>query len=130
MKRATNARIWIFENDGPIKLTLKPGQALKWSKSGPTEEGWSSEGFTLEWDGHELVQHWFSDGTDCDGRLSQSGSLVTTPDKFYAREPYRAEDYQRYRDLYGDSLAGVKFPEWEKFGRDRQRDYTAEAMGY
>ena len=40
-----NARFWFFNHNLEwTKLTLKPGQVLRWHKAWSHEEGWSSAG--------------------------------------------------------------------------------------
>jgi hypothetical protein len=111
-----NARIWIWENGAPIKLTLKPGVPLRWTHGGRDEEGWSWTRLTFEWDGHTLLQSYDFDGRDCDGRLTRSGACCTTPDLFQA-------GHQEETD------PAVRYPKWEELSQS-QRDYTAEAAGY
>jgi hypothetical protein len=114
-----NARIWVWLNDAPVKITLKPGQTLRWSHAARTEEGWSSESHEWHWDG-QLVEQIDTDGRDCDGRLSTSASYFTTPHLFQAHEAHEPPDSQD---------VSIRFPRWEKISA-HQRDYSAESMGY
>jgi hypothetical protein len=111
-----NARIWVWLNDAPAKITLKPGQTLRWNRAARTEEGWSSESHEWHWDldGQQLVEQIDTDGRDCDGRLSTSASYFTTPHLFQAHE---------------SPDVSIRFPMWEKISA-HQRDYSAEAMRY
>jgi len=118
-----NARIWFWENDGPVKLTLKPGQTLNWNYYHPDDEGYSAGGFRLTWDGTTLTQTWGMEGKDCDGRIARGGILTTTVDQFKACEPYIP--CQRQAETY----VGVRYPQWTTVSRN-QRDYAAEAAGY
>jgi len=108
-----NARFWIFVNDGPVKLTIKPGRPLHYYKWWRHDEGWSSE--YVEWGhlGEGVMRVTETDGTDCDGRMS-TGSTCTC----------------RIEDLHmGSSMDGVTYPLWKSQERS-QRDYQAEAAGY
>lgn len=63
-----NARFWVFENDAWVKLTLRPGQTLRWEQCQDTDEGYSYR--SVRWSHHgELVVRYTDDGgRDCDGR--------------------------------------------------------------
>ena len=89
-------------------LTLKPEQPVSWFHYERTEEGWSEYGssWRLCLDGTLVVEHW-SDGTDCDGRLSTESIQV-------AEAPRPGLD---------------RWPHWQDESRS-QRDYSAEAAGY
>lgn len=107
-----NARFLVYVNDGMVKLTLRPGQRLSWSTGGPDEEGWHSEGETLEYrDGGIHCVAW-TDGRDCDGRMSTERLL------FCPLERLKAREYE-----------GLLLPDWERVSSS-QRDYQAEAAGY
>ena len=112
-----NARFWIWANGDYVKLTLKPGQHLSWSRGGPTEEGWSESGetWTLSRDGLAVAREWFSDGVDCDGRLSRGGELIASADPFTFEQFEPGLEYKR--------------PAWEE-GHEYRRDYTAMAANY
>lgn len=100
-----------------IRLTLGGEPvALGWSER--TDEGWSSahESYELVEDDEGLVVlcEVYTDGRDCDGRLStewhgfcRAENLTATPE-----------------DEYGPAR-----PQWAKLRRG-QRDYSAEAAGY
>ena len=109
----TNARFWIFVNDGPVQITLKPGQRLSWSEFHRHEEGWSSQSLSWEYDGRTITHEYDLDGADCDGRLSSGGVTICS-----------LEDL-----LSGNELDGVTFPRWEH-ADSFQRDYAAESAGY
>jgi hypothetical protein len=117
---APNARIWIWVNDSPVKITIPHGRTLRWSHAYRTEEGWSSESHEWHWDGERLIEQIDTDGRDCDGRLSTSASYFTTPTLFKAHEPF-----EPYRVM----LDNIRFPKWEEISA-HQRDYSAETMGY
>lgn len=110
-----NVRFRIFENDGYVTLTLKPGQTLEYSRFSRDDEGWTRYGAHWYYDDAErVIRHsWGTDGTDCDGRHSEGRDLVCPIDRLTA-----------YTNGFGDQM-----PEWTKTGR-WQRDYAAEAAGY
>jgi hypothetical protein len=114
---ARNARFWVWYSPGEsyVKLTLAPGKSIAWESGGPHEEGWSREGESYEWDGEILESESWSDGVDCDGRLSTHRSHVCPGD--------RLQIHPGHEDL------DVLLPDWvtESSG---QRDYAAEAAGY
>jgi hypothetical protein len=119
-----NARFWIYCNDGPAKLTLKPNQELRWYWGAPTDEGWSSESITWEWDGEMLTRHWEQAGRDCDGVLRTSGSdYCPKADLQAGDDPYLFETDNP------ETWQGVRWPAWRKVAR-RRYDQFAEAMGY
>jgi hypothetical protein len=126
--RKVNARFWVYINGGPVKLTLKPGQALSWSRGGRTEEGWSRESESWEWDGEDwpgVLRHaWLSEGRDCDGYLSHDGEDICR------RAGLRSGDFPCL-DYCENPAAwdGVRWPAWEKV-RSWQRDEYAELAGY
>ena len=70
----SNARFWAFINDGPVKLTLRPGQTLTHHEGGPTEEGWSYESTIWEHAGNHVIREWHSEGSGCDGRVGNHGT--------------------------------------------------------
>lgn len=111
-----NARFWTWLNGAYVKLTLKPGQTLSWGQGGPTDEGWSSveESWELSEDGEVIVRECVTDGSDCDGRLTQGTTMIASADG------------ATFCDYAGD---GHFRPDWQ---RDDawQRDQYAEAMGY
>jgi len=107
-----NARFWVWWRDGAVKLTLRPGQALGAEWSGRHEEGWAYEAERWAYDGRVVLRVSVSDGTDCDGRMSDSTTCACP--------------LTRLRDRDVD---GLHFPEWER-EKSSHRDYAAEAAGY
>jgi hypothetical protein len=80
---------------------------MSWSYGGATEEGWDYTAVTWSLDGGAISYEWFSDGSDCDGRLTRSGEYTA-----------RIESITKERDLT-----------WIEVD-SRQQDFTAEAAGY
>ena len=109
-------RFWVYWRGGPVKLALRDGQSLAAGFHEPTDEGWNSEGSTWSRKGDEVTEQWWSDGRDCDGRLSRQGTC-----RCHAR------------DLFGgireENDPDVAYPMWHAVDSS-QRDYSAEAMGY
>ena len=115
-----NARFWTWANGAYVKLTLKPGQRLSWSRFIREDEGWSESGETWELsrDGLAIILEWYSDGCDCDGRLSNGGDMIASADPFtFEPSPQCAP---------GEIIMR---PDWQD-GDQYQRDYQAEAAGY
>ena len=95
-------------NVGDAIITLKLGQSLSHYTGGPTDEGWSSHEVTWTYNApREIAREYYSDGVDCDGRLSSCGENVWD----------------------GQELNEWGYPAWQDVSHS-QRDYSAEAMGY
>jgi len=123
--RKSRARFWMMTHnpgrsaDGGlpdfVRLALRPGERADWSAGREsTDEGWADHGWTVEHRGDHVAVWWWSDGADCDGRMSNTW-LATCP-----LADLTAVDQ-------GDGWP--RLPKWRD-GRRRQRDYTAEAAGY
>jgi hypothetical protein len=116
-----NARFWVYIN-GPIKITLKPGQTLQWATGGPCDEGYHYRGDKWFFDGDTVFSEWWSEGRDCDGRIQQWGCASCDLAHLQERKPpYADDDPALWR--------GVLYPEWTKGDRG-QRDEYAEMAGY
>lgn len=116
-----NARFWVYLNgNGPVKLTLKPGQRLQWGRAWSHDEGWSSESESWEYDDEirAVVNEWQEDGTDCDGRLTRYGTRYCPVELLQSGNAHDDTDY-----------TDIIYPAWQR-GECGQRDYTAEAAGY
>lgn len=113
-----NLRFWVWIHDGPVKLTLRPGQTLGHHRHSRTEEGWESETNIWENDGGRLLLESITDGRDCDGRLTRHWAGSATA---LAGNP----------DAGGATHEGkpIAYPTWEKLAAS-QRDEYAEAAGY
>jgi hypothetical protein len=108
-----NARFWVYLNGNPVKLTLRPGQTLLWSRCWRTDEGWDAEARHWSHDGDKIRLDWCTDGVDCDGRLREGGELSAALAHLHD----------------GREVDGITYPEWQQ--RDTwRRDYQAEAAGY
>ena len=101
-----NARFWIFENGGKVKITLKPDQEISWHIGGACDEGYHHEYITFKFiDGIVYCETETSD-LDCDGRFDTS-RYVQCPIGFIVNQT----------------------PIWSEI-KSYQHDYSAEAMGY
>lgn len=108
-----NARFLIWNARGEaIKVTLHPGEVVSWSTGGPDDEGWHSEGEILEYADGGISRTAWTDGRDCDGRLSTETRLFCPMERLHSRE-----------------YEGLLLPDWERI-ESSQRDYQAEAAGY
>lgn len=120
-----NVRFWIWGREGWVKLKLEPGQKISIEYGGPTEEGWYREAgtYTYETCGDdglpEIVFDKCSDGSDCDGRLTQTAQFTCPTDQLHHFEVLDKVDGE----------TEFRIPTWTR-KRASQRDYTAEAMGY
>ena len=108
------ARFWTY-HEGLVKITLREGRPLHYHKGWYTDEGWSSESITWMLEDGVVTREIVNDGADCDGRLTRY-LTQTCPVDLLAAEP-----------AYG--AIGYMVPAWSE-KRARQRDYSAEAMGY
>ena len=118
-----NARFWEYVNGEWIKITVKPGQSLAWSQGGPNEEGWNMEGFRFRYIDDAIRADYWSDGRDCDGRMSDSSSFTCPISRLQVRKP----------NVFGGEVYGPEdgslLPAWDKLD-SQHRDYSAEAAGY
>jgi len=115
----------VWENDGWIKLTLKPGQTLRWAKGGKCDEGFSIDYNEYEYDADDgvVLSRFTNESQDCDGRHSYYGDAECPISELQARPPEPADPE------WGTEEIPVPRPEWRKVSAS-QRDYYAEAMGY
>jgi hypothetical protein len=113
-------RFWYWINGSPVKITIKLGETITIETGGSHEEGWSREVITFHvWNGC-VLQDVYTDGQDCDGRISTSASLRCPFDQLQAVPG--CEDAEK---ILGPSL----WPKWQRV-KSGQRDYSAEAAGY
>lgn len=119
------ARFWTWENGGWVKITLAPGQSLKWSKFSRDEEGWSSEAVRWSHEGTHVVCENRYSGKDCDGTISRGGSQ-TCPLSRLATVPAYDDGERRsteFRPIEGR-------PDWQEGAPAWQRDARAELANY
>ena len=114
-----NARFWVWQNSGWVKLTLRPGESLTtgwWQQQ--TNEGWHQWVVTWTYDGLVVRRISADESRGCDGRLDRYGEDECAQGRLHSWEScYREE---------GDPDG---LPDWQKV-ESGQRDYSAEAMGY
>jgi len=111
---AKNARFIDWINDGPVKLTLRPGQTLRHRTFRRHDEGFNATEIGWTHEGDRVAYEMHNTGTDCDGRMD-----------YYAAGECRLE---RLKSGFEEDF-GMRYPDWVKTDSS-QRDYTAEAMGY
>ena len=111
------ARFWINRGaDNEIRIKLRPGMIAAWEQGGPNDEGYGIEGESYRHDGDHVTRQWWSDGRDCDGRMSSGGDDACRLDRL---------DAHRYEWEGSQHTAPAWVPE-----DVYQRDYSAEAAGY
>lgn len=115
----TNMHFWQWINDGWVKLTIHPGQELRWGKSYWNGEGRSSElhGWELDKAGLVLTRKLRADGRDCDGRHTE----------YWEDEHDRINGEMLDEDMIYHS--GISYPYFQKVSSG-QSDEFAEMMGY
>ena len=120
-KKDSNVRFWTHNyctGSALVRITLKPGQSLSHGYGSETDEGWNYESQTWTHDGDYIRLDTFSDGVDCDGRLSTGGTYYCMIGEDLSNHTY--EEMEPY-------VPGV--PVWTEED-SFQRDYSAEAAGY
>ncbi len=128
-----NARFWVYVNDNPVKLTLKPGQSLHYESGGDTDEGWCFEytdwTYTVEADGPYVTREWCQEARDCDGRIDRTTTHGCPVDGLCVIcDSACIEEVVEIGPTEDDALF-VAYPMWNKL-ECSQRDRSAEAMGY
>lgn len=120
-------RIWHWWNGAFTRLTLRPGKTVNLYERQRTDEGWSSreESITLNVDG-TVTMDTVSDGSDCDGRLTDESS--------YVMDGLRHVDVEQERTAVMEKAGvvvswAVPVPNWCPIS-SRRRDEYAEAAGY
>lgn len=113
-----NARFWTWENNGWVKLTLKPGESLTHATCGPTDEGYFRESSTWSYEDDIITCDYHSFERDCDGPMERNVMLECNVANLAS--------IPECNDEYGYNPPR---PDWEKVN-SRQRDYYAESMGY
>lgn len=113
-----STKIWVYYfgsggGDGYVRLKLKAGQTLHISHGGPDDEGWHRRSEAWSLDDGVIRNQVVNDGVDCDGRLTRYEEYVCPVEDRHSRP----------------NIEGWLMPAWETAG-SRQRDYSAEAMGY
>jgi hypothetical protein len=107
-------------NNKAIKVELKKGETKRFYKFEYHDEGWRSDSQEFTRNGHVINRIIFTDGTDCDGRLSFYNTDQCVIAELHAFVPDVSHGEKPSRD---------RFPLWVK-KEYSQRDYAAEAAGY
>lgn len=107
------ARFWTGSGDNLVRLSLREGQTLSWSKHWQTDEGWVRVSCVWEYEDGVVRYIERQDGADCDGRYS---SEIEGRCSWHSLAAHEADN-------------GLMLPKWT-WGNTRQRDFTAEAAGY
>lgn len=109
-----NIRFWDY-TASPVKITLSPGQKLTYKKYETDDEGWILKNITWEYIDNILICVIYTDGVDCDGRLSSI-------------QAFSCEIEDLFSGGVNEEL-NIKYPKWNLLNCS-QRDYSAESMGY
>ena len=110
------ARFWAYVNGDYVRLSLRDGQILYWTRHESTDEGHAWEAEKWEREGDVITNDYSNGGRDCDGITSQGG-------KRSCRTHELAAHWHEYVP------ADLMVPRWHD-GGDWQRDNAAEAAGY
>lgn len=92
-----NARFWDYVNGSTVKIVIRPGQTLSWSKAWRHDEGWSREAVTFRHVGSGVEVESIADGRDCDG-YAQTSSTSYCPIANLRK---------------GSIIKGKRFPKWQ-----------------
>ena len=130
-----NARFRVWLNDQWVMLTLKPLQTLEWHYWHRDEEGYSAAWYKWEWQGAFIVESVYSEGRDCDGKVSR-GDISRC--HYLALNADPVLDWTAWNEQWsrpGPHIEaplpspGMFKPAW-KTVESTQRDFSAEAAGY
>jgi hypothetical protein len=99
-----NAKFWVWNKEGFVKLTLTPGEVIQRREFQSTDEGWSS--LTEEWrhNGDRIVHEGAYAGRDCDGRHSYDFETFALLTKLQVILTYTYEGLER---------PDVLIPDWQ-----------------
>lgn len=106
--------------DKVYAVVLTNGKSISFHSHRRTDEGYQSEKEVITLRDRVLKLRWWSDGRDCDGRLTQEGRSCC---------PVHRRASVRHRKYGNEKPARDRFPKWEE-GERSQRDESAERMGY
>lgn len=123
-----NARFWVYIHGNPVKITIRPGQSLYWSRGGPCEEGWSRESQHWTHEGESVERSTADTASDCDGTHASYGEYSCPLDRLQSgNAPGWIEP--EFPTAEPDTWTGVVWPAWDEVSTS-QRDQFAEAAGY
>lgn len=116
-------RIWIYWNEGIVRITVRADRPFKIYSGGTTDEGWSEhlERYSIE-DG-ELKREMRDSGSDCDGRYERGVRDYWQP-AFGFVPCIEIDSHGNTTNL------PQQRPNWKDDHDVWQRDYSAEAAGY
>ena len=125
-----NLRLWTWADGGPVKLTLRPGQSLRWSYGGPHEEGycWTMHTWTHTNDPvMGVIEVIETRGRCCDGPHESYGKYWCPASQLRSGPLMHLDKH----DEYGEPipLPNSNRPTWQAL-KTSQRDHYAEAAGY
>ena len=123
----TNVKIWIYWNNGYVKINLKSGQEINLTSYTETEEGYAGESMKLYYSAVDgiIERTIYTEGRDCDGRSSSEQADICPVDKI------QACGYGRKIGRNGDFVNdyNVRRPQWTSI-KSAQYDQYAEIAGY
>jgi hypothetical protein len=122
-KSITAVRIWIYWNEGIVRITVREDSPIELYRGGPTDEGWSAheERYSLE-DGI-LKREMRQSGSDCDGR-HERGTVDYWQPEFGTVPCIEVDSQGNCKEV------SEQRPNWHDAQDIWQRDYAAEAAGY
>jgi len=117
------ARFWIYVNNDYVKISLKPGQTLDWYVKEATDEGWSGEGLTFQYDegNGRVIRESVTEGRDCDGLIQYFDKAQCAIENF--------RDGDETFDMIEEHGKVVQFPSWERVTSEVYDD-EAQKAGY
>ncbi len=117
MRQDANARFWLMTGKGPVKVTLPPGQKLRFSEGGPTDEGYSYTGTEVAYDAEHgrLLLEVATKARDCDGPLETWDDYLVD-----------LRDLKKVPSIKDSSIC---FPAWERWTSGQYDTFAAQA-GY
>ena len=121
MEKKISARFWVYHNGSFVKLSIAPGKCLSHGNYERHEEGWSSYGQQWENDGEAVTWGEYSDGVDCDGRLSQSSTYMCALGDLKARPAKTSPAHGYAPGLGAHRQTGAQY---ERLGYESRRTDT------
>jgi hypothetical protein len=112
MNYPNTIRFWENINGANVRLELLDGHCHTHTRGGDTEEGYSYTEVTWTYEGGNVIREASTRACDCDGRIDVQRTMVA-PHDATQQMPWSDKPTLRYTTL-----------------KQRQRDYSAEAMNY
>lgn len=134
------ARFWVWHKGGFVRLKIDEGKALTFVEGGPTDEGYHWEYSWYMNMGDCVRYERDTESRDCDGRLDThqafycrvdnlDGLLSARYDKTPELDIEGDHAYDEVVSPWRGTAKPKRVPLWTRI-ESRQRDYSAEAMGY